>query len=140
MRIYEIINPSDPVTLEAEDVAVAQAAVLLLGRGQMGLTDEDGEEVLPLLLFGGYEKWAKDNKFDLTATLDKRATEVADCLESAVCADLSDRKAVLAAVGGHGKEALRRYNDEKRSSLNDICGVAFSLAKAIREKKAKGGK
>lgn len=40
--IYEVINPSDVVTFEADDLAIARAAVLLVGRGQYGI----GEPVL----------------------------------------------------------------------------------------------
>ena len=132
--IYDITNPSDTVTLEADDVAVAQAACLLLGEGRYGLTNAEGEEVLPLCMFEGqYEEWAKGQNFDLKAVLENRREEVAACLRSAMCCGISDRVAIVAAVGDDPK-AVARYNDAKRSSLNDICGLAASLAKAQEEK------
>ena len=43
MKLYEISNPSDPYTIRAE-FKIAAAAVLLLGRGKMGLhTDSSGQ-------------------------------------------------------------------------------------------------
>ncbi|KKL99340.1 hypothetical protein LCGC14_1815420 [marine sediment metagenome] len=127
--IYDIINPSDAVTLEADDVVVAQAACLLLGEGQYALTNSEGEEVLPLCVFGGqFEKWAKEQNFNLVDILKNHRAEVTTCLRSVMCCSISDRAAIVAAVGDD-PEALARYNDTKRSSLNDICGLAFSLAK-----------
>ena len=38
-----------------------------------------------------------------------------------------ERKALVAAIGPD-VDALARFNDERRSSLNDICGLAFRLA------------
>lgn len=32
--IYEVVNPSDPVTFESDDPTVAKVATLLLGRGK----------------------------------------------------------------------------------------------------------
>lgn len=128
--IYDIINPSDPVTIEADDLAVAQAACLLLGEGRYGLTNTEGKEVLPLCVFAGqYEEWAKGQNFDLKDILENRREQVVACLRSAMCCDISDRTAIVAAVGTD-PEALARYNDAKRSSLNDICGRAAALAKA----------
>lgn len=125
---YDIINPSDTVTLEADDVTVAQAACLLLGEGRYGLTNAEGEEVLPLCLFEGqFEEWSKGQNFDLENILKNRREEVAVCLRSAMCCSMNDRIAIVAAVGDD-PEALARYNDAKRSSLNDICELAVSLA------------
>ena len=42
--LYEIINPSDPYTLKADDFKIAAAACLILGDGQYGLESEDGKE------------------------------------------------------------------------------------------------
>lgn len=126
--IYEVINPSDPVTIAADDLEVAQATCLLLGRGQYGLSTKDGEEAMPILLFDGqFETWAKDTNFDLASTLKSRRGQIVECLRSAMCCGPQDRVAIAAAVGDD-KDALARYNDAKRSSLNDICGRAADLA------------
>jgi hypothetical protein len=131
--IYEIVNPSDPITIEADDLVIAQVATIILGRGRYGLTDESGNEVLPLFLFGGFDQWAKKNQFDVDKIMKERWAEIADCLETTVVVGISERRAILAAVGSHGKEAIERFNDERRSSMNDISGYAHKIAERIRE-------
>ena len=130
--IYEVINPSDPVTLEADDVEVAQVACLLLGKGAYALHDEDSEEVMPLFLLGGLDEWAEQHEFDMGRIRQDKLLAVIACLESAACCEIRDRQAILAAVGDD-HEALARYNDTKRSSLNDICGWAFKLAAGLKD-------
>lgn len=131
--LFEVINPSDSVTLEAEDVDVARAVCLLLGEGKYALNDENGEEVLPLLFLGGFEEWAAEHNFDLGRICDTQRQAIIACLESASCCSLKDRRAIRAAVGDD-PTALARYNDEKRSSLNDICGYASRIAARHRAK------
>jgi len=137
--IYEVINPSDPVTFETDDLDVARAACLLLGEGAYGLKDENGDTALPIFLFaeGSYEKWSEKSGFDLDKIMKKKRLQVAECLDSACVAKMCERKAILAAVGPHGKEAIRRYSDERRSSLNDICGYAAELADKLRKQSEK---
>lgn len=130
--IYEVINPSDPVTLEAEDVEVAQVVCLLLGNGAYALRDEDGKEVMPLFVIGGLDEWAEQNKFDMGRIRRDKLPAVIACLESAACCEIPDRQAILAAVRDD-REAFARYNDAKRSSLNDICGYAFKLAARLKD-------
>lgn len=134
--IYEIINPSDAVTIEADDEMVACVATLLIGEGKMGLMRyPDGESVLPLFMFDGFEEWQQAHGLDLASFLVERRGEIADCLASAVCCQASERAAVVKAIeaaGGDIQEALRVYNDEKRSSLNDICDYAHSRAAQLR--------
>lgn len=131
--LFDLINPSDSVTLEAADVDIARAVCLLLGEGKYALNDENGEEVLPLFLFGGFGEWLAEHNFDLTNICDTQRPALIACLESASCCGLKDRKAIRAAVG-NDPTALARYNDEKRSSLNDICGFAHKLAAHNRAK------
>jgi len=139
VTIYEIINPSDAMTIEADDDRVAAAVGILLGEGKIGVTSEDGRDVLPLLLFGG-EKYV--NEFlerlypeKLSEFIDSNLEPIAKCLESIVYGCVSDRKAIVAAVGiDASPEAMARFNDAKRSSLNDFSAYAHSLAKRLREK------
>lgn len=125
--IYELINPSDPVTFETEDIDVVRAVGLLLGSGQCPVEDEHGEEVLPLFIFGGYDKWAAAQGFDLATVRKDKLMAVVDCLRTAMVAERRERAAIMAAVGTD-VEALARYNEERRSSMNDICGRAFAIA------------
>lgn len=136
--LYEIINPSDAMTIEADDPKVAQAAILLLGEGKIGLTSETGEDVLPLLFFGGGDKWIEENFREpkLGEFIKQNREAIAKCLESVVYGSLSNRKAIMAAVSVVGpeklREALAKYNDEKRTSLNDFSAYAHELADRLR--------
>ena len=45
--IFEIINPSDKYTIEAEDWQVACVVNLIVGRGQYALQEIDGDHNMP---------------------------------------------------------------------------------------------
>lgn len=56
---FEIVNPSDPYTMEADDLQIAAVAVCLLGNGKYmakGQGRDDGQDV-PFFLFGGVDEW-----------------------------------------------------------------------------------
>jgi hypothetical protein len=114
--LYEIVNPSDPITFEAEDPKVATAVGILLGRGAFSVEDT----------FGDYEKWNSENRL-----------AVAEALESVMVCEISDRRALNAEFEGLSRDEkvarLRRFNDEQRSSMNDIAGAAFSAAEQLRK-------
>ena len=144
--IYEIINPSDAVTIEAEDSLLASVAVIILGEGAYGLYDEDDRAVLPIFRFSDPEKlirWLSDNGITpdkMDEFYARNGEELATIMESAVYGKIADRKAILAMTDGMTKadkiKALSKYNDSKRSSLNDIGASCLALAKIFREKAA----
>lgn len=139
--IFDVINPSDPITLEHEDPLIAAMAVLWIGRGRMGLVDEQGESVLPVFLFGGAEAWLEEHGIEDVGTyLRANRGELAAALESAVLCSPRDRAAVLAALGPEAMPAaLARWNEAKRSSLNDICGAMHEMAASIRPHPGEAG-
>lgn len=141
--IYEICNPSDAMTIEADEDLVAALAGLYLGQGQVGITSAKGEDVLPIFIFGGDEAlvaWLKTVGIDgidgLKTTLMTRKDEIAACLESIAYGSITDRKGIMAVVEGkehHERlEAMAKWNDAQRSSLNDYSTACFNLAKEIR--------
>jgi len=141
---YEIINPSDKMTVEADSDLVAALAGLNLGEGKIGIDNEKGEGVLPIFLLGGDAallEWLKtvgiDSLDGLRPACIEHKDEIAACLESIVYGGFSDRKGIMAVVEGqehHEKlVAMEKWNDAQRSSLNDYSKAAFKLAKAIRE-------
>lgn len=136
MSVYEIINPSDPITFECDDDDVARVAALVLGRGAYGVQREDGERVLPVLRFGGFDEWYKAFTARVGCTLNGwirgNRGRMAVALDTTAVCSLSNRKALLAATKGD-PEAVARWNEEKRSSMNNICKAARALAKNYRE-------
>lgn len=138
--IYEIVNPSDACTIEHGDTIAASLACLLLGEGRYALRGEDDSEPIGILIFGGQDalkNWLAANKLgeDVNVEIDSRRAAIADALESITYGRIDDRAAVLAVVGTSGDKlaALARWNDAKRSSMNDMSSAAFAIAKQLRE-------
>lgn len=115
---FDLINPSDPYTLEADDLEIAAVAVCLLGNGKYpadALCDDAnlGNNV-PAFLFGGHDEWFT-KRFGGTfeevvdRALKERGDAVARALESVT------------------------LGRAERTSLNDIGGKARELAAAVRE-------
>jgi hypothetical protein len=118
MMQFEIINPSDPYTMQAPDLKIAAVVVVLLGQGKYALKCTDGRsEGVPLFLFGGHDKWFI-NQFgtNLSDTIDKVIEERAEELALAF-------------------DSVTLGRDE-RSSMNDIGGRAQQYAKNVRAKAA----
>lgn len=57
MKRYEIINPSDECYLSGNDLEAVCAAGLMLGKGKYGINEVDGDEAMPIFLFGGHDEW-----------------------------------------------------------------------------------
>jgi len=139
--VYDIVNPSDPYTMDAPDLATALSAVCLLGEGRYGLRDRDGAVVVPVFLFGGHDEWARANfdGKDLEAVLASVSfSAVADCLDSCVIGGFTDRETFergAALIDDPEKRATWRaeWLDRKRTSLNDIGGRAAKLAAHLRK-------
>lgn len=116
---FEIVNPSDPYTMEADDLQIAAVVACLLGDGKYpltGLDDAKGQDV-PFFAFGGADEWftkqfGMDYEATATHALENRSEALARAFESVT------------------------LGRAERSSMNDIGGRAKSIAKAIREKYA----
>jgi len=137
--IYEIINPSDPYTIVADDFAVAAVAICLLGRGAYGLQSADGTQDVPIMLFGRDETWFPEtfgkSLEELLSTIDRAA--VAACLESIVLCTMHERRtydeALAIVEDSDRREMLRQsWMDERRTSLHDIGRRALKTAKLLR--------
>jgi len=109
---FNIINPSDPYTMEADDFKIAAVAVCLLGSGKYPLNGIDNDLNVPPFLFGGHDEWFIE-KFGGTyeavagAVIKTRGEELARCFDSVTL------------------QAARR------SSMNNIAGHAKDLAAAV---------
>lgn len=123
--IYEIINPSDPYTIEGEFKTCCVATVIL-GEGAYGL---DGTESMPIFLISDADEWFRQA---FSATLEDvlqstPPAELAACLDSVLCCSAKERRALA------GEERLA-FHDARRSSQNDIGRRAWALAERVRGK------
>lgn len=140
VKLYEIVNPSDACTLAAESDAVACAAVLALGSGAYGLSDEQGGSVCPVLLFASPERTEAELQRLGVAPLGDFLTAnkdaIAACLDSVRVGSFDERRKldrVLAHVPESNREgALAAWDDERRTSMSRIAASAKSLAKRVR--------
>jgi hypothetical protein len=112
---FEIVNPSDPYTLQADDLRIAALACVLLGEGQYALRSEDGETAVPLFIFGGHDTWFVE-KFGAT-------------LQHVYDSIVADSLPALAAC----LESVKLPDGVERSSMNNIGGYAAKMAIRIRE-------
>lgn len=142
--IYDIINMSDSYTIKAESLDVAAVACLLLGSGQYGFAPlEDGGVKIPLFMFGGVDEWfrehfGKDVGPCVEEIREKRAGELADCLDSCLIGSLTDRQEYERELelieSPESREKFRaERHDKRRTSMNDIGGRAYEMAKRLRE-------
>jgi len=118
---FDLINPSDPYTLEADDFEIAAVAVCLLGNGKYPADalgdDANKSNNVPAFLFGGHDEWFQarfGGTYEAVAerVLKERADALARCFESV------------------------KLGRERRTSMNDIGGKARELAKAVRSQYA----
>lgn len=109
---FELINPSDKYLFEAPSLEVAALSVLLLGHGNYGAKQVDGDAEVPLFLLGGNpDPWFEEN-FGRTL---KASVQIAD--REQLAATL--RSLEIPGPGSH---------DEKRTSMNDLRSRALRLA------------
>lgn len=140
--LYNIVNPSDPYTIEASSLDVAAMTAILLGQGQYPFHALDGSENVPTFAFGGGDKWCdeqfKESLMEMSnRVMDTKLSQVADCLDSVLYGDEKDRVEFLAETKDMNRqtfEATRilRHND-KISSMNDIGDRAYRMAAKLRK-------
>lgn len=139
--LCEIINPSDPYTLETDDFIMAGVVIAILGNGQLGLRSlEEGSDLSTPILFG-WDEWFKNNGVEVSSYFDEHAEEMADILDSIVIGKKNERQLYLDTVAAlpedKREEWKAKWKDQKQSSLNDIGGYAEDLSKRIRERAKK---
>ena len=136
--IFEIVNPSDPYTIEAAEPAVAAAATLVLC-DKAGLATEDGSFSMPPMILGGQVEWFRETfGQDLGEFVGSHRAEIATALDSVLIGKATDRRdyyRALELMDDPAKRALYRdeYLDRCRSSMNNFGAYAYKLAARIRE-------
>lgn len=141
--LFEIINPSDKYTVQAPDLEIAAVACTLLGEGKYAFQGLDNDAEVPLFLFGGHDEWFSD-KFGASFSevtgrvMAARRAELADCFDSVLIGDEAHRKAFekgLELIDDPVKREQWREHwlDERRTSMNNIGGRAWGIARRLRE-------
>lgn len=143
--LYEIINPSDCYTIEAKSLDVAFVACVFLGSGQYAFEPfEEAATRIPIFLFGGTEEWCSEHlKEGFEAVVDRvmadpgKKAELAECFDSCLIGKRPMRDTYYAGLELIDDPAKReqwrhRWHEERRSSLNDIGGRAYGMAKRLR--------
>lgn len=136
--LYEVISMSDCVTFEASDDAIAGVVGLLLGHGRYAVKDTGDRMVLPLMIFGGgVAEWLTEHRIPngdgglwTWALAPERRAEIMAAFRSCAVISLDDRGALMVATD-NDPGALARWNEKKRTSMNDICGRAMQIADVI---------
>lgn len=145
--LYEIINMSDAYTIEAKDLELAFVACILLGSGQYAFQPlEDEGTGVPIFMFGGIDEFcqkhfSKSAGAIMDGVMELRSQELADCLDSCLIGGRENRQTYfdgLELIDDPVKRETwkKKWHDERRSSLNDIGGRAYEMAKKIRDKAA----
>ena len=138
---YELINPSDPYTFLAEDKEIATLVVFSLGT-MYGAESQDGQEEVPLFLFGGAKEWYQ-NEFGRTPDegLEAKKEAVANALLSFMYGYFEDRRRYEAALNAITEEDKREQFiaewQDGRSSMNDIGTYAHKLEKKLMKDESK---
>jgi hypothetical protein len=145
--LYEIINPSDPYTIEVEDFDVAAVACVMLGRGTYGFVpiDATGAErnapSVPIFFFGSVGDWFHVTfGVSLSGLLDRVLAEkreaLATALESVLIGEPAQRATFFATAPTDRAEfeiARAVWHEARRSSMNDIGARAWELACRVRK-------
>jgi len=117
---WEIVNPSDYCTMEAESFAIACVANLFLGEGKYGLDplgDTNKDYKMPILVFGGVDDFFnkefgfKDFEAGMKELKETKMAEVIKALDSV------------------------SYEGNERSSMNNIVGYAKKLVEYLSKSK-----
>jgi len=133
-HVYEIINPSDPYTIEGE-LGPCSIALLLVGpSGGYALNALDGTEGFPILMFGGDPELQaaceKVGIWPLDEYLNEHRAEIIEALHSIVIGNRELFLETMALMETEKTKAAFRetWHDKNRSSLNDIGGRAQEIA------------
>ena len=139
MAEYELVNPSDKFIFEAPCDRVAALVGVCFGPAY-GVVSVDGRRVVLGIGLFGYDWSHLLNAYGwadyaaIKADYIAMRVEIADALETGLYAGSPERKALLIALDGvpDRVERMARFNEERRSSCNDIAGRAHEMARELR--------
>lgn len=145
--IFELINPHDPYTLEANSLEVAAVTTYILGKGIYCLREitGDGSGTMPVLpTLDAANRWFLKN-FDrnleksMTAISEQQTEQLVKSLASVTIGDIKHRRAMEELLQRSDTfptyiEALKEMHDAIRTSDIDIGRVAWGMADVIQDR------
>lgn len=155
MKVWEIANWAEPITILTDDFFNACVAAFILGEGKYGIIDDQGDYLMPPFLLASRNdivRWFKANFPDDPRTIalptgaaglnqllenyDKFA--VARVLRTAQVCNISEREAYQKALELMEPEKQQQYaewwKERRRTAMNDIVAYAWHLAENLEQK------
>ena len=141
--IYDLCNPSDPVTFDAPSTEAALCATALVGEGHYSADPVEGDAIrIPIFMLGGFDEWmaANMNGANLGDLIEANRDSVIQTLRSFVTGSVADRKMFdlsMSHIQNHADrvEFARKWDDMKRSSMNAIARTAHDIAERMAQSK-----
>lgn len=138
MPTWELINPSDKYTFRTDDFEALAFGILMLSEGSYSVQelDVDNPRSSPILIFGGDpNEWWQETFGHKVEGFKPWHKRVADALDTIVIGDRDDFEAALAAIPDEDAKAkfTAKWNDRKRSSMNDIGHAVRSWVTKLRK-------
>lgn len=135
-ELYEFVNPSDVITFYADNDDYARAATLLVGGGKAGCKKKNGYSLDNCLTAFCGEAPEEVYDFIKKAIINKDE-KLLDALNSFAVCDFGERYIFDDYTkNGTDKEKLKKWDDKKRTSLNDFCSYARHLAEIIKNRES----
>ncbi|EPA0547485.1 hypothetical protein ACQZN4_003229 [Vibrio alginolyticus] len=138
MTLFELINPSDPLTFYAPNLEVAAVVAYSLSSHYGAVSVDNPEERSPILL--GWGDWFEERNID-GEWMKANHLVLADAFDSLVIGKPENRAqfgATLAALSDSQKETFKHeHNDKKRSSLNNIYEYAAKCRELHKREQGK---
>ncbi len=133
LKLYELINPSDPYTFYAESLQVAGLVACTLSHCFGAREIESGEQT-PILI--GWKLWFDSWGVD-DVWIKANASQIADAFDSFLIGSCSDRKLIEETLAELPEDARKRFierrQERNRSSLNRIGEAAYEYGKQFRK-------
>ena len=134
LKLYELVNPSDPYTFYAPSVEIAGLVSAMLSPS-FGASPVDGEGESSPVMFG-WNEWMKEKGID-DEWIAEHKLAIADALDSFLIGNANRREDVesMLEMLPDDKKAEWRdsHQNRNRTSLNQIGESAYKLAKQLRE-------
>lgn len=137
--LYDVVNPSDPVTFEAKSFEAALGAILLVSNGNYAarpVRPDDAEEVPMFLLGMGVEEYFEKRGETIEGFVESHYDDIIDALKSFATVEPRERNHYDARLGrisdpDKRKAFIRNWDDKHRSSMNRITLRAHDLARQL---------